>query len=170
QARTHPQQLHGPVLFPTLLDRTGATDDRQTPDGIYQPLHRIHRFTIDVAASPATARCPRFYTAAEDGRRQSWADERVWCNPPYSDLARWIEKAWDAEAALVIMLLPANRTEQRWWQRLVEPHRDRGGRLSTRFLPSRWRFVGPPIGGPKGDRPPFGLVPLGWGFAVWPRI
>jgi hypothetical protein len=35
----------------------------------------------------------------------------------------------------IVMLLPNNRMEQGWWQRLVEPFRDRvGSPLSTRKL------------------------------------
>jgi hypothetical protein len=92
--------------------------------------------------------------------------ERIWCNPPYSDIAPWVRKAWDcwASTAGIVMLLPANRTEQQWWQLLVEPFRDRGGSpLSCEFLPGRMRFLKPgqtAIG--PNNRPPFGCVLLVW--------
>jgi hypothetical protein len=95
---------------------------------------------------------------------QPWAGERIWCNPPYSNIAPWVGKAWrEVDALLVVMLLPANRTEQAWWQADVEPHRDRGGRLRVEFLPGRIRFLKPGhlrIG--PGDRPPFGCCLLIW--------
>lgn len=62
------------------------------------------------------------------------------------------------------MLLPANRTEQQWWQLMVEPFRDRpGSPLSTRFLPGRMRFLrrGQTAVGPN-ERPPFGCLLLIW--------
>ena len=126
------------------------------------------RFTLDAAASDANALCARYFTVETDGLAQSWADERVWCNPPYSACGMWVAKAWAEPALLVVMLLPANRTEQRWWQEMVEPHRDRAGsRLRTEFLPGRLRFDTPdrPYTDPRGNRPPFGCVLLVWGAA-----
>lgn len=92
--------------------------------------------------------------------------ERIWCNPPYSDIAPWVRKAWSCWASTdgIVMLLPANRTEQSWWQLMVEPFRDRGGSpLRAEFLPGRMRFLKPgqtAIG--PNQRPPFGCVLLIW--------
>jgi hypothetical protein len=61
------------------------------------------------------------------------------------------------------MLLPANRTEQGWWQRQVEPYR-REGSLAVEFLPGRLRFIkhGHDRVEPN-QRPPFGCCLLIWG-------
>jgi hypothetical protein len=104
---------------------------------------------------------------ALDGLRQSWAGERVWCNPPYSSLEPWVAKAnRSVNAALVVMLVPANRTEQGWWQRHVEPWRDGRDALGPRleFLPGRPRFIkhGHDRVEPN-QRPPFGCCLLIWG-------
>lgn len=64
---------------------------------------------------------------------------------------------------LVVMLLPANRTEQGWWQRQVEPYRDRDRGLRVEFLPGRLRFLSPGarrVG--ANERPPFGSCLLIW--------
>jgi hypothetical protein len=100
-----------------------------------------------------------------DGLAHSWAGERVWCNPPYSDIEPWVEKAHGSGAELVVMLLPANRTEQGWWQRQVEPHR-RAGSLVVEFLSGRLRFIkhGHDRVEPN-QRPPFGCCLLIWGAA-----
>lgn len=94
----------------------------------------------------------------------------VWCNPPYSTLRPWVEKAWrECHDALIVMILPANRTEQRWWQELVEPWRDRGLGFSVRFLPGRIRFIAAGAEGiGKNERPPFGCVLLVWDNAKRP--
>jgi hypothetical protein len=65
---------------------------------------------------------------------------------------------------LIVMLLPANRVEQAWWQDLVEPYRDRpDSPLRVEFLRGRMRFDRPNwTPGPKGDRPPFGCCLLIW--------
>lgn len=121
-------------------------------------------FTLDVAAAAHNAKCERYFTRLDDGLAQSWANERVWCNPPYSKLDAWLSKAWHEldETQGIVMLLPANRTEQGWWQRYVEPFRDRsGGRLRVVFLPGRMRFERPGVViSSKGDRPPFGCCLL----------
>jgi phage N-6-adenine-methyltransferase len=125
------------------------------------------RFTVDAAASAANAKCERYWTIEDDGLAQPWAAERVWLNPPYShpNIGRWIRKAWaETDAALIVMLLPANRTEQVWWQAAVEPFRDRpDGYLRTEFLPGRLRFLSPGhrVIGPN-ERPPFGCCLLIW--------
>lgn len=151
RARNHPQQKRNP-----------AVDDRATPPEMFGPLDARYRFTLDVAASAGNTKCPRFFSIADDGLTQSWAGERVWCNPPFSNIEPWTVKAHNAAAALVVMLLPANRTEQGWWQRQIEPGR-LSGRLSVDFLPGRLRFIraGADTVGPN-ERPPFGCCLVVW--------
>ncbi len=60
------------------------------------------------------------------------------------------------------MLLPANRTEQGWWQRHIEPYR-RVGSLTVEFLPGRMRFLKPGQSEIKpNERPPFGCCLVIW--------
>lgn len=40
-------------------------------------------FTLDAAASPHNAKCKKFFTKEQDGLKQSWEGERVFCNPPF---------------------------------------------------------------------------------------
>lgn len=156
RAQNHPQQA-------TRDD----VDDRATTHEVFQPLaERFGGFTLDVAAAAHNTKCARYFTREDDGLTQSWAGERVWCNPPYSSIEPWVRKAHlESEVApLIVMLLPANRTEQGCWQRCVEPYRDRPGmRLRVEFLPGRLRFERPGVViSPKGDRPPFGSCLLIW--------
>lgn len=150
-ARNHPQQR--------ALD---SVNDRATTPEIFDPLHAEFEFTVDVAAAAHNAKLPRYYTRSDDGLAQDWTDETVWCNPPYSSIRPWVAKAWRSDCTTV-MLLPANRTEQRWWQDLVEPYRDRGLGFTVRFLPGRIRFIAPghTLIGPD-ERPPFGCCLLIW--------
>jgi len=164
-AKNHPQQSrrHG---------ADDATDNRRTPPELYGLLYAEFGFTVDVAASADNAKCATYYTAEDDGSDPSWSwiGERVWCNPPYSNIGAWVEKAWVQSkqgCQLIVMLVPANRTEQAWWQDLVEPFRDQpNGRLTVRFLRGRLRFDRPGWTKPaKGDRPPFGCCLLIWDAA-----
>lgn len=141
------------------------TDDRRTLPELFDPLNRLHGFTLDAAASPDNAKCEKYFTKEHDGLLQSWRGEVVWCNPPYSNLGDWCGKArhevMNNGCKKVVMLLPANRCEQAWWQFHIEPFRDKPGwGISVLFLAGRHRFGWPPgrVVPPKGDRPPFGLV------------
>lgn len=151
KAQNHPQQTK-------YAGSRRHVDDRALPAGDFAILHARFAFTIDAAASAENAKLPRYYSIEVDGLTASWTGERVYCNPPYSNVRPWIEKAWtETEAQLIVMLLPANRTERKWWQDLIEPQRDRGLSLSVEFLPGRMRFLkaGQRDIGPN-ERPPFG--------------
>lgn len=160
RAQNHPQQTlpSGPV---------DDVDDRATT-----PLHfamfveRFGQFTVDVAAAAHNTKCEKYYDRETDGLRQSWADELVWCNPPFSAIEPWVLKAWAEyeRARGIVMLLPANRTEQKWWQKHVEPHRDRpGSGLRVEFLPGRMRFIrAGHLDVKPNERPPFGCCLLIW--------
>ena len=173
RASNHPQQT-------AKRGAADEVDDRGTDPAFIATLKdRFGAFTLDVAAAPHNAKAPVFYTRADDGLIQPWTGQ-VWCNPPYSDCGAWVQKAW-AEwnfettglrrsrqvppfPELIVMLLPANRVEQKWWQENVEPYRDRpDSPLRVEFLPGRMRFDRPGwTPGPKGDRPPFGCCLLIW--------
>lgn len=121
------------------------------------------------AAAPHNAKTERYYTLQDNGLEKSWAGERVWCNPPYSDIRPWVQKAWDewVGSQAIVMLLPANRTEQGWWQDLVEPRRDRRDDFRCEFLRGRRRFIQQGRDTIEAnERPPFGLCLLIW--SGWP--
>jgi phage N-6-adenine-methyltransferase len=169
RATNHPQQT-------AKRGAVDEVDDRGTDPAFMATLvERFGEFTLDVAAAEHNAKAEEYFTRAADGLVQPWAG-RVWCNPPYSDCGAWVRKAWaefdawhlpedERPVELIVMLLPANRVEQGWWQDHVEPHRDRiGSPLRVEFLRGRMRFDRPGwTPGPKGDRPPFGCCLLIWG-------
>lgn len=170
RSANHPQQVakRGP---------NPAVDDRATTLEVFDPLNERYRFTVDVAASAANTKCERYYSIDDNGLSQSWAGERVWCNPPYSSIEPWLIRAWQAwdmpstwwtgQPECIVMLLPANRTEQGWWQRQVEPAlRRRDSDFHVEFLPGRLRFLAPGATEIKpNERPPFGCCLLIWGAA-----
>lgn len=142
---------------------------------------RVHSWDLDVAADEESHWAEPWYGIEQDGLIQPWFGA-VFCNPPFDNVGDWVRRAWIATttgpneinaAKSVAMLLPANRTEQPWWQTLVEPFRDRGfdtyseeeafawhdsdqavrqtrrtdlfrpTRLRTHFLPGRTRYGHP---------------------------
>lgn len=151
-------------------------NERFTPRDLITDLHQLYGFTIDVASdpkSPAAQVIGARWTKKNDGLRQSWMGQRVWCNPPFDEIAAWVAKAHaeiEKKCQLVVMLIPATRTEQPFWHEYIEPYRDgRAGQgmkaweLETRFLQGRVSFGNPsdPEGKESGS-PLFGCVLLIW--------
>lgn len=156
-AKNHPQQT-------SVRGAATDVDDRATDVEWFRELDARFNFTIDVAASAANTKVTRFYDEQTDGLAQSWTGEHVWCNPPYSAIEPWVIKAHIEDGApLIVIVVPANRTEQAWWQDNVEPYRDRpGSPLRTEFIRGRKRFAKPGQSIEPNNRPPFGVVLLIW--------
>jgi phage N-6-adenine-methyltransferase len=98
---------------------------------------------LDAAALPTNAKCARFFSPTEDGLAQDWGTETVWLNPPYSQIARWVEKAYAAslKGATVVCYL-TSRTDTAWFHDVVLPYAE------IRFIRGRERFVGAASGAP----------------------
>lgn len=99
------------------IHHSSSSDEWATPARLFSILDQEFAFTIDVAASPSNTKCKRFLTKEEDGLTLDWGTEVVWCNPPYSDVASWVEKVISATArGATVVLLVASRTDTRWYQ------------------------------------------------------
>lgn len=111
-------------------------DSWGTPRKLFDPLHAEFQFSLDVCAEHWNRKLDTYYGPgspyALDGLAASWAGQMWWCNPPFSQIDKWLAYAWrwfspEARAAGMmsrggVMLLPATRTEQAEWQTLVEPY------------------------------------------------
>lgn len=101
------------VLFPLAVDDVAVTtDDWYTPRWIFDAIG--FTFDLDVAApvlaDSRTVPAVRHLTILDDGLATPWAGN-IWCNPPYSKAAPWVDK-WAAHSDGMI-LLPAV-PEVRW--------------------------------------------------------
>ncbi len=118
----------------------GAGREWATPAQLFARLDREFGFTLDPCATPANAKCRRYFTERDDGLRRPWGRARVFMNPPYGrELEAWVRKARASadRGALVVGLLPVS-TELGWWHEHVV---DAGAEL--RFVRGRIRFVAP---------------------------
>jgi len=98
---------------------SSASDEYATPQSFYDKLNMEFNFQLDPASSPDNHKCWSFYTMEEDGLSKSWKllHGSVFCNPPYSKVAKWIEKGYTESAehsTTVVMLVPA-RTDTKWF-------------------------------------------------------
>jgi hypothetical protein len=152
-------------------------DIRETPPELFVQLNATRNFTIDACALPSNAKCPLFYSltglhlldpeaiggarAARlgvDGLTGIYTNQRVFCNPPFSQFELWLPWAWhNSDAESITMIAPGTRGDRPWWQEWVEPYRDnqperRGTpssppmhladwRLNTTYLPGRIDFL-----------------------------
>lgn len=66
----------------------------ETPQKLFDELDAEFHFTLDAAASDENHKCTRYFTQKEDGLRQNWGGETVFCNPPYGskETGLWTEK------------------------------------------------------------------------------
>ena len=102
----------------------------QTPPSIFEPLNAEYRFTMDGASEPGNGLLPKASTAEDP---LSWKGERVFCNPPWSNIPPFLEMA--AEAELAVFLVPA-RTNAGWFHRALELG------ATPRFFKPKPKFVG----------------------------
>ncbi|HBS7908561.1 TPA: phage N-6-adenine-methyltransferase [Klebsiella pneumoniae] len=84
----------------------------QAPIEIFNALDREFGFWLDAAASESNALCAHYLTELDDSLNSEWTSYgAIWCNPPYSDIGPWVEKAAEqsrAQSQAVVMLLPAD--------------------------------------------------------------
>lgn len=112
------------------------TDEWATPQNIFDSLNAEFSFNLDVCATANNHKCERYYTQEQDGLKQTWGGYRVYCNPPYSNIASWVKKAYYESFkpnTLIVMLIPA-RTDTRYFQEYIY-HRS-----EIRFIKGRLKF------------------------------
>ena len=112
------------------------SDEWATPQEIFDSLNAEFHFTLDAAATAENHKCERYYTAEQNGLKQSWGGESVFLNPPYSQIAKWVEKAYregTKDNTVVVMLIPA-RTDTRYFHNYIL-HRS-----EIRFIKGRLHF------------------------------
>ncbi|WP_390225046.1 DNA N-6-adenine-methyltransferase [Brenneria goodwinii] len=63
-----------------------SSNSWRTPDRVFNNLYREFAFTVDAAASATNAKPPRFWSHHDNALRQDWRGERIFCNPPHSDI------------------------------------------------------------------------------------
>ena len=115
--------------------RYRGVDEVRTPEALYRALDHEFDFTLDVAADPKRHMTETFFTPAQDGLLRQWAPETCWLNPPYSNVAPWLQKAIveARRGATIVALLPVSASTG-WFHDLVLPHAE------VRFIRGRIRF------------------------------
>lgn len=146
-----------------------ASDNRFTLLSDLEKIQKfagVDRFDLDPCAdrrSPIFNVFKNWLTIEQDGLKWDWSGH-VFINPPFSTVGPWIQKAivQTENTKSITLLLPANRTDQRWWMdlwRACEPK-------NFHWLSPRLKFGTPddPHGTRKKNHPPFACVAVTlWG-------
>lgn len=118
------------VLFPS------KSDEWTTPQELFDDLNDEFNFTLDPCATDENHKCDKYFTKEQNGLLQNWGGERVFCNPPYSEIAKWCEKAFYESKkpnTLIVMLIPS-RTDTRYFHDYIIH------RTEIRFVKGRLKF------------------------------
>jgi phage N-6-adenine-methyltransferase len=51
---------------------SSETNEWYTPLSVFEPLNNEFNFTLDPCATPASAKCAKYYTIEDDGLKQNW--------------------------------------------------------------------------------------------------
>ena len=101
---------------------SSKSSEYETPQWLFSRLDHFFHFTLDAAATAENTKCLRFITKAENSLIQTWSNERVWLNPPYSrGVGKWLDKVVSEtikDCPLVVVLLAA-RTDTMWFHNRV---------------------------------------------------
>lgn len=118
---------------------SNKSDEWSTPQTLYNKLDAEFHFNLDPCANEENHKCENYYSKSDDGLIREWGGYRVFCNPPYSGIKEWCEKAYNevsyGDCELVVMLVPA-RTDTKWF------HEWCYGKAEIRFIKGRLKFGG----------------------------
>ncbi|MEG3153485.1 DNA N-6-adenine-methyltransferase [Sphingomonas sp. RB1R13] len=157
-----------PILAPKARTRKseranwnkGSRDDRHTPEWLLALITDVFGpISLDPCASMTKRiEAERHITEAEDGLAAAWNGKTVFVNPPFSQAALWIRKAWQewhhGHSGTVIALLPV-RTNASGFHDYV------AGQAKMIFLRGTPRFGAPDRGAALGG------IAYGVMLAVW---
>ena len=115
---------------------TSNSDEWSTPQDIFNSLDQEFHFTLDPCATDENHKTPVYFTREQNGLDVSWGGHRVFCNPPYSQISRWVEKAYyeGCKDNTVVVLLIPSRTDTQYFHNYIL-HRS-----EIRFIQGRIKF------------------------------
>ena len=67
----------------TKVHFSSASGNWSTPQDFFDKLDEEFHFTLDPCADDLNHKCEKYYTEEQDGLKQDWSGEIVFCNPPY---------------------------------------------------------------------------------------
>lgn len=123
------------------------TDRWETPQEFFDQLDNEFHFTLDPCADESNHKCEKYFTKDQDGLKQDWSGETVFCNPPYGrKVGQWVQKCFQEVYAgncnCAVLLLFAN-TDTKWFHDWIYH------KAEVRFIKGRLNFGGGKVNSPK---------------------
>ena len=140
---------------------SSKSNEWETPQDFFDKLDKKYKFTLDPCATHENHKCDKYYTIEDNGLAQNWEGEKVFVNPPYGDIGKWVEKAYEEAAknnALVALLIPS-RTDTKYWHNYVMK-----GASTIYFVKGRLKFQN---GSQSLNTAPFPSVVIVFGGIRW---
>ena len=112
------------------------SDEWATPEKIYAELDAEFHFDLDPCATAENSKCKRYFDKHTNGLLKNWGGCRVFCNPPYSQIGKWVAKCFyesRQDNTLIVMLIPS-RTDTKYFHNYIMH------RAEIRFIKGRLKF------------------------------
>lgn len=115
---------------------SSKSEEYATPQQLFDDSDSEFHFTLDVCATKENHKCDRYFSKEQDGLKQKWGGEVVFCNPPYSEIEKWVEKSFyegQKDNTIIVLLIPS-RTDTKYFHNYIL-HRS-----EIRFIKGRLKF------------------------------
>ena len=119
----------------------------RTPKQVFDYYDRRFDFSFDMAASDENHLCDTYFTKENDALSTDWSDYPTgngFLNPPFSDVAPWIEKVIEVSTItdqVIVVLLPTD-TSVKWFKLAFENCSE------CHFISGRLAFINEETGKP----------------------
>lgn len=97
--------------------RSLGKDDWETPWYFFRLLNKEFQFTLDACASDSNHKVDNYFTIKQNGLKQDWKGNSVFCNPPFSKKDLWMQKCYEEglkEHTSVVLLIPSTTETIAW--------------------------------------------------------
>lgn len=116
---------------------TSISQEYETPDEIFVPLHKEFNFKLDGCASSINCKVDNYYSKQDDCFTKNW-DKTTWVNPEFYTVRKFVRKAYeDSEkfnCTIVMLFLVKSNTN--WWSDYVMKAKE------VRFINQKVQFKG----------------------------
>lgn len=115
---------------------SSKSDEWATPQSFFEELNEEFHFTLDPCANSENHKCDKWFNKEQNGLSADWGGDVVFCNPPYSEIEKWVAKAFyesRKDNTVVVLLIPA-RTDTKYFHNYIL-HRS-----EIRFVKGRLKF------------------------------
>nr|WP_240511604.1 DNA N-6-adenine-methyltransferase [Novosphingobium panipatense] len=140
----------------------GRRDVRFTPRWLLDEIvSALGPISLDpCSAEGSHVQAARYIFEEEDGLKTRWSGQLAFCNPPFSQAGKWLDRCYRAwaenEVDVVVALVPVRTSTRVFHDRCA-------GIADVLFLPGRPDFMNPFAPPGTSGQTPFGVMAICWG-------